>query len=214
MISAVEPLVKTSYTEKGNKYKESNIGKYATGAGVAGTTLYYGGKYAYNAIKEINPKAKIIKMDLSKILGNALKPQIKKDVTVIFGEKGASIVVNSKKVNKVTEFITENAEKINKENIKKAGQMVVDFVTTNAKKVNTENVKKAGKSFVDFITTNAKKINKENIKKAGEAIIEFAKKPSVKYGAVIAAAFAGILAIGYLADKVANKISAYKADKA
>ena len=92
--------------------------------------------------------------------------------------------------------------------------MVVDFVTTNAKKVNTENVKKAGKSFVDFITTNAKKINKENIKKAGEAIIEFAKKPSVKYGAGIAAAFAGILAIGYLADKVANKISAYKADKA
>ena len=191
MTLAVQPIVQTSYTQRGNEYKESNIGKYATGAGVAGTTLYYGGKYAYNAIKEINPKAKIIKMDLSKILGNALKPQIKKDVTVIFGEKGASIVVNSKKVNKVTEFITENAEKINKENIKKAGQMVVDFVTTNAKK-----------------------INKENIKKAGEAIIEFAKKPSVKYGAGIAAAFAGILAIGYLADKVANKISAYKADKA
>ena len=56
MTLAVQPIVQTSYTQRGNEYKESNIGKYATGAGVAGTTLYYGGKYAYNAIKEINPK--------------------------------------------------------------------------------------------------------------------------------------------------------------
>lgn len=214
MTLAVQPIVQTSYTERGNEYKESNIGKYAVGAGAIGTTAFYGGKYAYNTAKEIYPKAKIIKMDLSGILKNTLKPQIRKNVTVHFGEKGASIVVNIEKVNKAAEFLTENAKKINKENIKKAGETVVDFVKANAKKVNMGNIKKAGNSVVDFVKSNAQKVNKENIKKAATAIVEFAKKPSVKYAAGVAAAAAGVVALGFLADAVANKISARKADKA
>ena len=200
MISSVasKPLLKTSYTEQGNEYKESNIGKYAAGAGAIGSTAFYGAKYGIKGAKKLYGKAKTIKMDIPKIQ----KPNFK-------------AIKNSAKNFKVPTMQTvKNFVKAIPAKMMAPLKASAEFIKNTAKKVNLTNIKKAGKSVVDFVKTNAKKVNKENFKKAGEAIVNFVKKPSVKYGAGIVAAFAGVFALGYLADTIANKISAHRADKA
>jgi len=207
MTLAVQPMVKTSYTERGNEYKESNIGKYAAGAGVIGAGAVYGGEYAFKGAKKIYNKAKVIKLDIPKIE----KPDFKKVVDSAKNLKNKIPSMESVKV-----FVKEMPAKMMDiaKKIVESAKQGCDFVKANAKKVNMGNIKKAGNSVVDFVKSNAKKINVENLKQAGASVVEFAKKPSVKYGAGVAAGLAGVVALGYLADAIANKISARKADKA
>ena len=175
MTLSVQPALKTSYTERGNEYKESNIGKYAAGAGAIGSSAFYGAKYGIKGAKKLYGKAKTIKMDIPKIQ----KPDFK-------------AIKNSTKNFKVPTMLT-----------------VKNFVKAIPAKMMAPL-----KASAEFIKNTAKKVNLTNIKKAGEAIVNFVKKPSVKYGAGIVAAFAGVFALGYLADTIANKISAHRADKA
>lgn len=208
MISSVapKPLLKTSYTEQGNEYKESNIGKTVAGASVAGATIVYGGEMAFKGAKNIYGKAKTIKMDFSKIKKPGFKA-IKENAQSFTKKLNKPSIINV--IKSIPAKISNLAHK--SVDFAKEG---IEFIKANAKKVNIANIKKAGKSAIDFVKTNSKKVNKENFKKAGEAIVNFAKKPSVKYGAGIVAAFAGVFALGYLADTIANKISAHRADKA
>lgn len=200
MIPAVQPMVKTSYTERGNEYKESNIGKYAAGAGVIGAGAVYGGEYAFKGAKKIYNKAKVIKLDIPKIQ----KPDFKKAA-----ESAKNLKNKIPSIETVKNFVKAIPAKV-VSFVKKAGQFIVD----TAKKVNMKNIKKAGKSVVDFVKSNAKKVNKENLQKASEAGKKVFKQPAVKYGAGVVAGLAGVVALGFLADAIANKISAHKADKA
>ncbi|MBO6181131.1 hypothetical protein J6O86_05535 [bacterium] len=196
MTLSVQPALKTSYTERGNEYKESNIGKYAAGAGAIGSTAFYGAKYGVKGAKKLYSKAKTIKMDIPKIQ----KPDFKaiKDAAKNFKVPTMQAVKNFVKAipAKLMAPVKASAE----------------FIKNTAKKVNLTNIKKAGKSVVDFVKSNAKKVNMANIKKAVQPAIDFAKKPSVKYGAGVAAGIIGVVALGFVADAIANKISQYKAD--
>lgn len=198
MTLSVQPVLKTSYTERGNEYKESNIGKYAAGAGAVGAGAIYGGEYAFKGAKKLYGKAKTIKMDIPKIQ----KPNFKEIKTSAKNLK-----------NKVpTMQAVKNFVKAIPAKMMAPLKASAEFVKNTAKKVNIENIKKAGKSVVDFVKTNAKKVNMANIKKAVQPAIDFAKKPSVKYGAGVAAGIIGVVALGFIADAIANKISQYKAD--
>ena len=53
MSLSVQPVLKTSYTERGNEYKESNIGKCVAVAGVAGATVAYGGESVVKGAKKL-----------------------------------------------------------------------------------------------------------------------------------------------------------------
>lgn len=199
MTLSIQPMVKTSYTERGNEYKESNIGKYAAGAGVAGAAVAYGGEAAFKGAKKLYGKAKVIKLDIPKLK----KPDLKQAKETFHNLKNKIPAAKS-----VKDFIKAVPAKTISF-IKKAGKFIID----TAKKVNMENIKKAGKSVVDFVKSNAKKVNKENIQKAGEAGKKVFKQPKFKYAAGIAAGLASLVAVGYLADAIANKISEKKADK-
>ena len=196
MTLSVQPALKTSYTEKGNEYKESNIGKYAAGAGAIGSSAFYGAKYGIKGAKKLYGKAKTIKMDIPKIQ----KPDFK-------------AIKNSTKNFKVPTMLTvKNFVKAIPAKMMAPLKASAEFIKNTAKKVNLTNIKKAGKSAVDFVKSNAKKVNMANVKKAVQPAIDFAKKPSVKYGAGIAAGIIGVVALGFVADAIANKISQYKAD--
>jgi len=183
MILAVKPLTQQAYTNKGNQYTESNYGKIAADATVAGGTAFLGGKYAIKGAKKLYNKAKIIKMDIPKI-----------DKTNFEGIKTAAKNIKNKipSMDAVKTFV-KNIPAYLKSGIKKSGKFI--------------------KEGVEFLKENAKKINVENIKKAGKSVAEFAKKPSVKYGAGIVAGFAAVLAAGYAVDFIVNKINAHRADK-
>ena len=198
MISGVQPIVKTSYTERGNEYKESNIGKYAAGAGAIGAGTIYGGEYAFKGAKKIYNKAKLIELNIPKIK----KPELKQ------------IKVSAKNLkNKIpTMQAVKNFVKAIPAKMMTQVKASAEFIKNTAKKVNLANIKKTGKSAVDFVKTNVKKVNMANIKKAVQPAVDFAKKPSVKYGAGIAAGVMGLVALGFVADAIANKISQYKAD--
>ena len=198
MTLSVQPALKTSYTERGNEYKESNIGKYAAGAGAIGSSAFYGAKYGIKGAKKLYGKAKTIKMDIPKIQ----KPNFK------------AIKTSAKNLkNKVpTMQAVKNFVKAIPAKMMAQVKASAEFIKNTAKKVNLTNIKKAGKSVVDFVKSNAKKVNMANIKKAVQPAIDFAKKPSVKYGAGVAAGIIGVVALGFVADAIANKISQYKAD--
>ncbi len=175
MTLSVQPALKTSYTERGNEYKESNIGKYAAGACAVGSTAFYGAKYGVKGAKKLYGKAKTIKMDIPKIQ----KPNFE------------AIKTSAKNLkNKVPTM-----------------QAVKNFVKTIPAKM-----MEFLKASAEFIKSTAKKVNMTNIKKAIQPAIDFAKKPSVKYGAGVAAGIIGVVALGFVADAIANKISQYKAD--
>ena len=196
MTLSVQPALKTSYTERGNEYKESNIGKYAAGAGAIGSSAFYGAKYGIKGAKKLYGKAKTIKMDIPKIQ----KPDFK-------------AIKNSTKNFKVPTMLTvKNFVKAIPAKMMAPLKASAEFIKNTAKKVNLTNIKKAGKSAVDFVKSNAKKVNMANVKKAVQPAIDFAKKPSVKYGAGVAAGIIGVVALGFVADAIANKISQYKAD--
>lgn len=184
MTLAVQPLVKTSYTERGNEYKESNIGKCVSGAAVAGTAAYLGGKFAYNKAKKLYPKAEALIIDISNRVKNTKMDDIK------------NMAKNAK------ESIPD------KQTVKAFIKKIPQYLTSVF-----EAIKNFTIASIEFVKTNAKKINKENLKNAGQAIVEFAKKPAVKDGAVVAGIMTGILALGYATDAAANKINARKADK-
>ena len=194
MTLSVQPVLKTSYTERGNEYKESNIGKYAAGAGVIGAGAVYGGEFAFKGAQKVYNKAKVIKLDI---------PNFKqvKDSAKNLKDKIPSMEA-------VKNFIKAIPAKV-VSFVKKVGKFIVD----TAKKVNMGNIKKAGKSVIDFVKSNAKKVNKENLQKAGEAGKKVFKQPAVKYGAGVVTGLASLVAAGYLADAIANKISASRADK-
>ena len=196
MTLSVQPALKTSYTERGNEYKESNIGKYTAGAGAIGSTAFYGAKYGVKGAKKLYGKAKTIKMDIPKIQ----KPDFK-------------AIKNAAKNFKVpTMQAVKNFVKAIPAKMMTQVKASAEFIKNTAKKVNLTNIKKAGKSVVDFVKSNAKKVNMANIKKAVQPAVDFAKKPSVKYGAGVAAGIIGVVALGFVADAIANKISQYKAD--
>lgn len=196
MTLSVQPALKTSYTERGNEYKESNIGKYAAGAGAIGSTAFYGAKYGIKGAKKLYGKAKTIKMDIPKIQ----KPNFE-------------TIKNSAKNFKIpTMQAVKNFVKAIPAKVVTHAKTSAEFIKNTAKKVNLTNIKKAWKSAVDFVKSNAEKVNMTNIKKAVQPAIDFAKKPSVKYGAGVAAGIIGVVALGYVADAIANKISQYKAD--
>lgn len=178
MISALnlQPITKTSYTERGNEYKESNIGKYAAGAGVIGATTFYGGKYAIKGIKKVAEKAKIIKIDFPKIK----KPEFQSLKKSVPGMGAIKVFINN--------------------------------VITKSKVLGNKGLALC-KNAVSSVAKNVKKIDMDSIKKAGQEIVKFAKKPSIKYAAGVATALVGIVALGYVADAIANKINAHKADK-
>lgn len=183
MITATQPLIRPAYTDNGNRYNESNIGKFAAGTSVIGATTYYGGKYAFKGAQKVFNKAKTIKLNPPKIA----KPSME------------SLKATAKKF----------SEKMpNTETIKTFLKNIPVYLAEGFKKIG-----KLVKQGFEFIAKNIKKINKTNVKKAGQAVVDFTKKPSVKYGAGVAAAFAGVLALGYAVDFVVNKINARKADK-
>ena len=200
MIPAIQPMVKTSYTERGNEYKESNIGKYAAAATATGAAVAYGGEAAFKSAKRVYKRAKTIKLDLPKIE----KPNFKEIKQTANNLKNK--IPNTKSVKDFIKAIPAKTVSF----IKKAGEFIID----TAKKVNMENIKKAGKSVVDFVKSNAKKVNKENLQKTADADKKVFKQPKFKYAAGIVAGLASLAAVGYLADAIANKISAKKADKA
>jgi hypothetical protein len=189
MIS-VQPLVKTSYTKKGNEYKESNLGKFAAGTSVAAATLVYGGEYSLKSAKKVYQKAKTVKIKTPKISAKQVKN----------GAKTAA-----KKVQQMSKDAIDTAKKVvNKETVKNFTGTMKSF---GVKLFDT------AKKGVEFIKINVKKINKENLKKASEVVLELAKKPAVKNAAGIAAGLALVLATGYLFDYAINKYNAHKADK-
>lgn len=182
MTLSVQPMVKTSYTDRGNEYKESNIGKYAAGASVAGVSAVYGGEKAIAGVKNAYKRY-------------AAKP--KQRVAVVeFGEKGASIVYKSPLKARVDNIKAETVK-----GYKSAMKFTKDFIS------------KGSKIAIDFAKDTKAKITMENIKNSGKAAIELVKKTPVKKCTGVAAAFAGVAALGAGADAVANKISEKKADK-
>lgn len=143
MIPAVQPMVKTSYTERGNEYKESNIGKYAAGASVAGVTAAYGGEKALNSVKNVYKRY-------------AAKPK-QKVVTVEFGEKGASIVYKSPLKARVDNFKAEavksykSAMKLTKNFISKESKVIINFAKDTKAKITMKNIKDAGKAAFELV---------------------------------------------------------------
>ena len=147
MIPAIQPIKQQAYTDKGNQYTKSNIGKYAAAASVASGAALYGGEAAIHGAKKIFNKAKTIKLDI---------PKIKKpDFKAIKTPKSFKSMLKNIPGKIGTMF----------ENAKNAGIDGFRYIKTNAKKINLQNIKKAASEAIDFIKTNAKKINKENIKK-------------------------------------------------
>ena len=190
MIPAIQPIKQQAYTDKGNQYTKSNIGKYAAAASVASGAALYGGEAAIHGAKKIFNKAKTIKLDI---------PKIKKpDFKAIKTPKSFKSMLKNIPGKIGTMF----------ENAKNAGIDGFRYIKTNS-----ENMKKLANTTIDFVKTNAKKINKENIKKAVNTAAEFVKKPAVQKAAGVTVAFAGIVAAGYAIDFVCNKIRAHKADK-
>lgn len=195
MIPAVQPIKQQAYTNQGNEYTESNFGKYAAGASIAGTAALYGGKYAVKGAKKAFEKAKVIKLNI---------PKIKKpDFKAIKTPKSLKTLIK--------DIPAKFASAMSA--LKEAVVTGAKFIKSNISKINKSNIKKAANASFDFIKTNAKKINKENLKKVGKTIVEFAKKPAVKSAAGVAAGVAAVVAAGYAIDFVVNKISAHKADK-
>lgn len=195
MIPAIQPIKQQAYTNKGNEYTESNFGKYAAGASVAGAAALYGGEYAIKGAKKIINKAKTVKLDIPKIK----QPNFKEIKT----PKPFKTLIK----NIPAKFAAAMSA------VKEAVVTGAKFVKSNISKINKANIKEAVSVAFDFVKTNTKKINKENIKKVGETIVEFAKKPAVKSAAGVVTGLVAVAAAGYAIDFVANKISAHKADK-
>ena len=60
MIPSIQPIKQQAYTDKGNQYTESNIGKFAAGASIAGGAVLYGSEAAFKGAKKVFNKAKTI----------------------------------------------------------------------------------------------------------------------------------------------------------
>lgn len=141
MTISVQPMVKTSYTDRGNESKESNIGKYAAGASVAGVSAVYGGEKILDSARNAYKKY-------------AAKPKTKLAV-VEFGEKGASCVyksplkahVDNLKAESVKDY--NSAIKFTKDFINNANKAVVSFVKDTKAKITMKNIKDAGKSAIE-----------------------------------------------------------------
>ena len=128
MIPSIQPIKQQAYTDKGNQYTESNIGKFAAGASIAGGAVLYGSEAAFKGAKKVFNKAKTIELNIPKIK----KPDFK---TIKTPKSFKSILKNIKKAaSKTIDFVKTNAKKINKENIKKAADAVAEFAEKPAVK--------------------------------------------------------------------------------
>ena len=213
MIPAIQPIKQQAYTNKGNEYTESNIGKFAAGTAVAATGAVYGTKKAVEGAKTIYNKAKIVKANFL--------PKSGKKITVQFGQNGASIIVEHPKTAKeiFKNFASAAANKL--KNIKNSAvktsqdlwSKILKFPKAAKEKITANNIKNTFSSAVAFVKAKAKNINMENMKKIPSTIAEFAKKPIAQKAAKIAVISAGVVAAGFWADFIINKISAHKADK-
>ena len=67
MIPSIQPIKQQAYTDKGNQYTESNIGKFAAGASIAGGAVLYGSEAAFKGAKKVFNKAKTIELNIPKI---------------------------------------------------------------------------------------------------------------------------------------------------
>lgn len=183
---SVEPIITTSYTDRGNKYKKSNIGKAA-----AGITLGAGSGYvAMKGIKKIPinkikgfKTAKIMHLDIQKIKNTKVKmPNAKKLLQNVFaGIEKLAVKAQIKLAQPAKKAAKKVADKVAKTNVfSKAYKSVIDFG------------KKAGTAIAD---KTIKVVNQN--------------KAAAKYAGFVLGAVAAGIAIDY----VFNKISAHRADK-
>lgn len=219
-MTAIQPIIQTAYTDRGNEYKKSNAGKYAAGASITGAGMIYGGKFAFKGAQSVYNKAKTIHMEIPEFLKNIKKSKAEIKETFIPKIKNAKQTLKQGK-----KGIQKHARKIKKQvtknnsfkqifgKIKNVFTKSVDFVTDTFKKINFANIKAKAKSAVTFVKDNAKKLNIANLKKVKNAVIDFAKKPSTKYAAGVATGIAGVIALGVAADYIVNKVNEHRADK-
>jgi hypothetical protein len=221
-MTAIQPIIQTAYTDRGNEYKKSNAGKYVAGASVTGAGIVYGGKFAFKGAKSIYDKAKTIHMEIPEFLKNIKKSKSEIKETFIPKIKNAKQVLKKGKkgirrhARKLKKQVSTTKNKNTKQifgKIKNAFTKSVDFVKDTFKKISFANIKAKAESAVTFVKDNAKKLNMENFKKVKSTVIDFAKKPSTKYAAGVATGIAGVIALGVAADYIVNKVNEHRADK-
>jgi hypothetical protein len=183
---SVEPVITTSYTDRGNKYKKSNAGKYGAaatvGAGATIVTMKGIKDIPFNKVKDIKFD-KLKHIELPKIKNVKIKtPNAKNLLQKMFaGIEQFAIKAQiklAKPAKKAAEKVAEKAAKSNA--FSKAWQGIKNFT------------KNTGRKTVDKVLNLA---NQHTTK--------------MKYAGFVLGAVAAGLAIDYLF----NKISAHRADK-
>lgn len=183
----VQPILATSYTERGNEYKKSNAGKYGAAATVGGGATIIAMKgikeIPFDKMKNIDFE-KLKKVELPKIKNIKIKkPNFKNMLQNMFAgiEKMAvkAQIKLAKPAKKTAEKVAKSAVLAN------AWQNVKNFVSNSGRKI------------ADVAVETGKTLKTPKALKAA------------KYAGFVAGAIVAGLAIDY----AFNKISEYKADR-
>lgn len=183
----VQPILATSYTERGNEYKKSNAGKYGAAATVGGGATIIALKSAKIPLKKINIKNNI-EMNV---------PDFKAKIKNVKFNIPAPKTTLQKMLAGIERMAVKAQIKLAKPAEKAAEKVAKSVVFANA----WQNVKN--------FTTNAGRKIADIAVETGKTL----KTPKALKAAKYAGFVAGAVVAGLAIDYAFNKISEYKADR-